>query len=231
MSIKVFADGANISSMKESLKEGLVHGFTTNPSLMVKDGVEDYLSFAQDCVAQLGDVPISFEVFSDNLSEMHKQAVTLSQLGSNVYVKIPVTNTKGVPTYGLIADLSYEGVKINATALFTLEQVKMVFESLYDSVDSIISVFAGRIADTLIDPEQVMKASAEIVRDSRCELLWASTREIFNVVQAERCGADIITVPDQLLKKLDLKGKCLNEYSLETVKMFFDDACKAGYSL
>ena len=229
--MKVFADGADIQRMKEALLTHKVDGFTTNPSLMVKAGISDYLEFAKKAVSELSPLPISFEVFSDEFDDMYDQALILSDLGDNVYVKIPVTNTKDESSYGLIRSLSQSGVKVNVTAIFTEEQVVGAYDSIDHSTPSVISVFAGRIADTLRDPEPMMRQAAAVCSSNNCELLWASTREAINILHASRSGCDIITVPDNILYKFSIKGKSLKEYSLETVKMFFRDASSAGYSL
>ena len=229
--MKIFADGANINHMKDALLVHKVDGFTTNPSLMVQAGISDYLEFATKAVSEFHATPISFEVFSDEFDEMHEQALKLNGLGDNVYVKIPVTNTRGESSCELIQKLSTDHVKVNVTAIFTLDQVAEVYDSIDHSTPSIISVFAGRIADTLRDPEPIMRQAATICNSDSCELLWASTREAVNILHAARSGCDIITVPDSILDKFPLRGKDLKEYSLDTVKMFFNDATSVGYSL
>ena len=232
MSIKIFADGADLNGMVKEYKRGIVKGFTTNPSLMEKAGIENYKEFAKAVVKNIPDMPVSFEVFSDDLDGMLKEAKVIGKIGENVYIKIPVTNTKGESTNPVIKELSNNGYKVNVTAVFTVDQVKSVLKCLNPDVPSIISVFAGRIADTGIDPEIVIKQSKELCKSMKSvELLWASCREIFNIVQAERSGADIITVQNDILKKLHLHGKDLKEYSLDTVKGFFKDAQGLGFSI
>lgn len=230
LKIKIFADGANIDEMKKVYSEGIVSGFTTNPTLMKKDGVTDYVSFAKNVLSEIKDMPISFEVFTDDFESMERQANEIASWGENVYIKIPVTNTKDEPSYDLINKLSSKGFKLNVTAILTTDQVKNVYESLDKNTPSIISVFAGRIADTGRDPVPYMKESHEIVKGSeKVELLWASSRELLNIIQAEECGCQIITVTNDLLKKLKMVGKDLKELSLDTVKMFYNDAVSAGY--
>lgn len=230
LKIKIFADGANVTEMKRVYNEGLVKGFTTNPTLMKKDGVKDYESFAKEVLSEIKDMPISFEVFSDDFGEMEKQARLIGSWGENVYIKIPVTNTKSENSYALIKKLSGDGLKLNITAILTVKQVEEVMEAVSDKTKSIISVFAGRIADTGTDPVPYMKQSAEIVkRNKNAELLWASSRELLNILQAEECGCDIVTVTNDIIKKLPMIGKDLTELSLDTVKMFYNDASSAGY--
>jgi len=229
--MKIFADGADIESMRHALDTYKVDGFTTNPSLMVKAGVEDYFDFAQRAVSEFNPLPISFEVFADEFDEMYEQAMKLSGLSGNVYVKVPVTNTKGISSCELLRSLSGDGVKVNVTAVFTLEQVKDVYEAIDHNTPSVVSIFAGRIADTLIDPEPIIQHAAQICKATNCEVLWASARELINIYHAYRNGCDIITLSHNILQKLDLKDKDLQEYSLETVKMFFQDALSVGYSL
>lgn len=230
LKIKIFADGANVTEMKRVYKEGLVKGFTTNPTLMKKDGVKDYESFAKEVLSEIKDMPISFEVFSDDFGEMEKQARLIGSWGENVYIKIPVTNTKSENSYALIKKLSGDGLKLNITAILTVKQVEEVMEAVSDKTKSIISVFAGRIADTGTDPVPYMKQSAGIVkRNKNAELLWASSRELLNIIQAEECGCDIVTVTNDIIKKLPMIGKDLTELSLDTVKMFYNDASSAGY--
>ncbi|MBS1517370.1 MAG: transaldolase [Bacteroidetes bacterium] len=230
LKIKIFADGANVDEMKKVYSEGIVSGFTTNPTLMKKDGVKDYVAFAKNVLSEIKDMPISFEVFTDDFESMERQANVIAGWGDNVYIKIPVTNTKDQTSYELINKLSSNGLKLNVTAILTTEQVKKVYESLDKKTPSIISVFAGRIADTGRDPIPYMKENIEIVRDSESvELLWASSRELLNIIQAEECGCHIITVTNDLLKKLKMVGKDLKELSLDTVKMFYNDAKSAGY--
>jgi len=230
LKIKIFSDGANIDEMKRVYSEGIVSGFTTNPTLMKKDGVTDYVAFAKKVLAEIKDMPISFEVFTDDFESMERQANEIASWGENVYIKIPVTNTKDKPSYELINKLSSKGFKLNVTAILTIDQVRKVYESLDKNTPSIISVFAGRIADTGRDPIPYMKESYEIVKSSeKVELLWASSRELLNIIQADECGCHIITVTNDLLKKLKMVGKDLKELSLDTVKMFYNDAVSAGY--
>lgn len=231
MNIKIFADGADLNGMLEEYKRGVVSGFTTNPSLMKKAGVTNYREFVEEVVKNI-NMPVSFEVFSDDFNGMRREALELSKLGDNIYVKIPVTNTKGESTVPLIEELSERGYKLNITAIFTVEQVKKVLSVLRFGTPSIISVFAGRIADAGVDPEDIMKESKKLCeRVSGVELLWASCRELYNIVQAEKIGVDIITVPYSLLKKLNLFGKDLEEFSLETIKGFYKDASGLGFTI
>lgn len=228
LKVKIFADGANVQDMKRIYNEGIVKGFTTNPTLMRKDGVTNYVAFAKSVLSEIKDMPISFEVFSDDFDKMEEQAKEICSWGKNVYIKIPVTNTKGEEAYDLIKKLSNEKLKINVTAILTLEQVEKVTRSV--SAESIISVFAGRIADTGRDPIPIVKESLEIIRENKkIELLWASSRELLNVLQANECGCHIITVTNDILKKLPMINKDLKELSLDTVKMFYNDAAAAGY--
>ncbi|MFZ1322778.1 MAG: transaldolase [Ignavibacteria bacterium] len=230
LKIKIFADGANIDEMKKVYSEGIVSGFTTNPTLMKKDGVTDYVAFAKNVLAEIKDMPISFEVFTDDFESMERQANEIASWGENVYIKIPVTNTKNEPSYDLINKLSSKGFKLNVTAIMTTKQVQEVYDSLDKNTPSVISVFAGRIADSGRDPIPYMKDNLNIVKDSKnIELLWASSRELLNVIQADECGCHIITVTNDLLKKLKNVGKDLDEFSLDTVKMFYNDAVSAGY--
>jgi transaldolase len=233
--IKVFADGASLASMLESARNPRIAGFTTNPTLMRKAGVADYRAFAHQVLAEIKDKPISFEVFADDTENMRRQAKEIATWGSNVYVKIPVTNTKGAPQTDLIRELASggAGVKLNVTAICTLEQVREVAGALAGGAPSVVSVFAGRIADTGRDPIPLMREALGICRaaDKRIELLWASPREALNIVQAAEIGCDIITVTPDLLAKLALYGKDLGAFSLETVQMFYRDAEAAGYKL
>lgn len=232
LKIKLYADGANLEEMVAAYKSKMVDGFTTNPTLISKAGVRDYEKFAKDVLAQIPDMSISFEVFSDDFAEMEKQGRKIRSWGKNVYVKIPVTNTKGEFTGPLIQKLAGEGVPLNVTAILTVEQVKKVASVLKPDVPSIVSVFAGRIADTGVDPIPTMKESARILKAlPACELLWASTREFLNVIQAQECGCQIITAPNDVLKKLAMFGKDLNQVSLETVQIFYNDGVKSGFKL
>ena len=230
--IKIFADGADKAGMLSMYNNPRIDGFTTNPTLMRKAGITDYIGFAKEILQTIDDKPVSFEVFADEFEEMERQAREIATWGSNVYVKIPVTNTKKLSSASLIKKLSAEGVQLNITAILSLEQVSEVAEALKNGSSSFVSVFAGRIADTGVDPVPLMKRALEILNPvSNAELLWASPREVLNVYQAESIGCHIITATNDILKKLDLKGKDLEEYSLETVQMFFDDAQQAGYRL
>lgn len=230
--IKIFADGADLGGITRMASDPKIAGFTTNPTLMHQSGVTDYAAFATDALRAVPDKPISFEVFSDNESEMERQARQISSWGSNVYVKIPVTNTAGESSAKLIGRLTEAGVRLNVTAILSLRQVASVVEALAGTSGSIVSVFAGRIADTGRDPIPLMSAALELVElQPNVELLWASPREILNVVQADGIGCHIITVTHDLLKKLAGLGRGLEEVSLDTVRMFHDDACSAGFSL
>jgi transaldolase len=232
MNIKVFADGAKLEDMRAAYQGGKVQGFTTNPTLMRQAGITDYETFAKSVLAEIKDMPISFEVFADDFPTMETQAQRINSWAPNVYVKIPVTNTKGESAAPLIRKLSHAGVKLNITALLTLEQVKEVVEATSLDTASVISVFAGRVADTGVDPVPLMQQALEICKSRpKAELLWASPREVLNIYQAEQIGCHIITVTPDLIKKLALKGKNLNQYSLETVSMFYNDATHAGFSL
>lgn len=229
---KIFADGAELESMRALAREPYIKGFTTNPTLMRKAGVSDYRAFAKQVLAAIPDRPISFEVFSDDFDEMERQAREIATWGDHVYVKIPVTNTGCLPSYDLIKRLSHSGVKVNVTAILTLEQVRDVVAVLKGGAPSNVSVFAGRIADTGRDPVPLMTAAMELLRvEPQAELIWASPRELLNIFQADAIGCHIITVTQDILKKLPLVGKALEDYSLDTVKMFHDDAQAAGFSL
>jgi transaldolase len=232
LGVKIFADGADKAGMLEMYDNPLIKGFTTNPTLMRKAGVVDYEKFASEIVAAIPDRPVCFEVLSDELSEMKRQAHKIAQWGENVYVKIPVTSTRGEPTSVLVRDLAGSGVKLNVTALMRLDQVRDVAAALAGGPPAFMSVFAGRIADTGRDPVPIMAAAIELLRMyPNVELIWASPRELLNVFQADAVGCHIITVTNDILKKLELVGKDLGEYSLDTVRMFHDDAAKAGYRL
>ena len=232
LKIKLFADGANLDSMLRLYKDPNIKGFTTNPTLMKKAGITDYEKFAKQVLLEIPDRPVSFEVFADDLDEMFVQAKTIASWGSNVNVKIPVTNTKGVFTGPIINELSAIGVKLNITAIFTPEQVKAITENLSEDSLSIVSVFAGRIADSGLDPMPIMRECVEILKDSpKAELLWASPRELLNIIQADEVGCHIITATPGVLGKLKLLEKDLTEFSLETVQMFYDDAQAAGYTI
>ena len=232
LKVQIFADGADKVGMLEMYNKSFIKGLTTNPTLMKKAGIKDYEAFAKDILLEVKDKSISFEVFSDDLDEMENQALKIATWGENVYVKIPVTNTKGIPTYSLIKKLSDKGVKVNVTAIMTLEQVRDVVLSLNQNVPSYVSVFAGRIADTGVDPVPLMSAAVQITSmNSKAEVIWASPRELLNVFQADEIGCQIITVTNDILKKLELVDYNLSSYSLDTVKMFYNDALAAGFKL
>lgn len=232
LKIKIFADGADKAGMLEMYGKPHIRGLTTNPTLMKKAGITDYKSFAKDILTAIPDKPISFEVFSDDFAEMERQALEIASWGSNVYVKIPVTNTKREPSYELVRKLSKAGVKLNVTALMTLDQVSAVATALDKSVPSYISVFAGRIADTGRDPLPIMSKALEVMKSTpKAELIWASPRELLNIFQADEIGCHIITVTNDILKKLSLVGYDLDDYSLDTVKMFYSDAVGGGFRL
>jgi transaldolase len=232
LKVKIFADGADVKGMVEMYGKPFIKGFTTNPTLMRKAGIADYRAFARDVLAAIPDRPISFEVFSDDFAEMERQANEIASWGKNVNVKIPVTNTQGEPAYKLIRALAQSGIQLNVTAVFTLEQVRDVVAHLDARTPAYVSVFAGRIADTGRDPMPLMAAAHALVHTlPRAELIWASPRELLNVFHAEAVGCDIITVTNDVLAKLANVGKDLARFSLETVKMFRDDAVKAGFKL
>jgi transaldolase len=228
----VVADGAKLEEMLDLHRRRAVQGFTTNPTLMRQAGVVDYVAFASEVLAEIRDVPISFEVFADEFGEMERQARLITSWGENVYVKVPVTNTRGDSSRGIVTALSREGVKLNVTALLTVAQVREVVGFLSPSTPAIISVFAGRIADTGRDPVPIMTEAVRIARAlPLAQVLWASPREVLNVYQAEQCGCHIVTATPAVLQKLKLRGKDLTELSRETVQMFYDDARQSGYSL
>jgi transaldolase len=230
--IKVFADGADVESCVKLYADPLIQGFTTNPTLMHKAGVRDYEGFSRALLAAIPDRPISFEVFSDDFAEMEAQARKIASWGEHVYVKIPVTNCDGAPSHALLRQLASDGVKVNCTGLMTIDQVREVADALAGGTPGCVSVFAGRIADTGVDPVPVMAEAMDVLADHEAlELIWASPREVLNIVQADAIGCDIITVTHDLLKKLPLLGKDPYEFSLETVKMFRDDAHAAGLTL
>ncbi len=230
--VKIFADGAEKAAMLEMYANPLIRGFTTNPTLMRKAGVKDYEAFARDILSAIPDRPISFEVFADEFAEMERQACRIATWGANVYVKIPVTNTRREPALELIRRLTQTGIKVNVTALLTLDQVRDVAGALAGGAPSCVSVFAGRIADTGRDPVPVMAAAVEILSaHPQMELIWASPRELLNIFQADAIGCHIITATTDLLKKLPLVGRDLDAYSLETVQMFRDDAVRSGFTL
>ena len=229
---KIFADGADLAGMLAMYREPYVKGFTTNPTLMRKAGISDYRAFARQVLEAIPDRPISFEVFSDDLADMERQGREIATWGEHVYVKIPVTNTKREPAYDVVHRLSHAGVKVNVTAIMTLGQVQSVVDALTGGAPSNVSVFAGRVADTGRDPVAHMQAALEILKaEPKAELIWASPRELLNVIQAHQIGCHIITVTNDILKKLPLIGKDLDDFSLDTVKMFHEDARAAGYAL
>lgn len=232
LKIKIFGDGAEKASMLELYAKPFIRGFTTNPTLMRKAGVTDYVGFAKDILASITDKPISFEVFSDEFGEMERQARIIASWGDNVYVKIPITNTKRESSVPLVAKLVASKIKVNVTAILTVEQVEAVSKALDPNVPSVVSVFAGRIADTGRDPIPYMQKSKEIlISNPNAELLWASPRELLNIIQADEIGCHIITVTPDILKKLEKLGYDLGDLSLDTVKMFYDDGQKVGYTL
>lgn len=232
LNVKIYADGADKKGMLEMYQHPYVKGFTTNPTLMRKAGISDYKAFALDVLQAIPDRSISFEVFSDDFDEMYEQALEIASWGENVYVKIPVTNTKAESACVMIKALADKEVKMNVTALMTLDQVADVTEALKTAPNSYISVFAGRIADTGIDPMAIMKQSVAIMQPySQLELIWASPRELLNVFQANEIGCHIITATNDIIKKLSLVGKDLTAYSLETVEMFYRDATAAGFQI
>ncbi len=230
--VTVYADGADIEAMKEEYRKGYVKGFTTNPTLMKKAGVKDYVTFAKEAIREIPDLPLSLEVFADDFDTMEKEAEFISALGDNVYVKIPITNSKGESSVPLIKKLSSKGIRINATAILTLEQVRSVVDAFAEGTQNIVSVFAGRILDTGVDAVPVMKEVTEICKAKPGTLsLWASCRELYNIIQADQCGTDIITVTNNILAKLPNLGKDLTQLSLETVQMFVNDGKSLGYSI
>jgi transaldolase len=232
LKVKIFADGADKVGMLEMYQKPFIKGLTTNPTLMNKAGIRDYRSFCKDILLSIKDKPLSFEVFSDDFTEMEKQALEIASWGDNVYVKIPITNTKSETCYKLIQKLAKEKVKLNITALMTVDQVTEVVNSLDESTPSFISIFAGRIADTGRDPIPIMASALDIMKkNNRSELIWASPRELLNIFQADDIGCHVITVTSDILKKLSLIGYDLEKYSLDTVKMFYNDAVVAGFKL
>ena len=232
LKVKLFQDGADLSSMIAARGRGLVSGYTTNPTLMRKAGITDYKQFALQVIAAIPDMPISFEVFSDDFETMEREAREIASWGGDTYVKIPITNTKGESAGPLISKLSKEGFSLNVTAMLTLDQVDTVAAAASPSSRTIVSVFAGRVADTGVDPVPVMTEAVRRLRSlPKAELLWASPREVLNIAHAEACGCHIITATPDIIAKLPLTGKDLRQYSLETVKMFYDDARAAGYKL
>lgn len=233
LKIKIFADGADLKTMVDQYKSGIVQGFTTNPTLMQKNNITNYEVFAKEVIKEIPDKPISFEVFSDEFHDMERQAKKISSWGKNIVIKIPITNTKGESSIPLIKKLSSEGLSLNITAILTLDQVRAVKEVLNSKIYSIVSVFAGRIADTGRDPTPYMKEAAKILKPllPNTELLWASSRELLNIFQAEESGCQIITVTPDILKKIPGINKDLSQLSLDTVRMFYADAHKAGFRI
>ena len=232
LKVKLYADGADRDGMLEMYQEPYIQGFTTNPTLMKKAGISDYEAFAHDILQAIPDRPISFEVFADEFDEMERQALKIRTWGENVYVKIPVSNTRQEMSYALVRRLSDAGVRLNITAILTLSQVQAVADAVKDGPESIVSVFAGRIADTGLDPVPLMSEALEILQAApKAELLWASPREVLNIYQANSIGCHIITATNDIIRKLSLASKDLAQYSLETVQMFYDDAIRAGYQL
>ena len=232
LNIKIFADGADLISIENLTLNQNISGFTTNPSLMKKAGVVDYMKFCKDVLKITKDKPVSFEIFSDDLDEMYDQAKEIASWGKSVFVKIPITNSKGEKTSGLIKKLLENKIKCNVTAILTIQQVKEIYKISNFETDVIISIFAGRIADTGIDPIPMMNEAVNICKDKKnIEILWASTRELINIFQANEIGCQIITVPHDILKKISIIGKNLDDLSLETVQMFLNDATKAGFKI
>lgn len=232
LNVKIFADGADLDAILELCNNPFISGFTTNPTLMRKSGISDYEKFSRQVLEHVADRPISFEVFSDEFDEMERQARKIASWGKNVYVKIPVTNTRCESSVDLVGRLAAEGVCLNVTALMTLDQVRSISLALKDYTSSCISVFAGRVADSGCDPIPLMKEAVQIMQSYKNqELIWASPRELLNIFHADEVGCHIITVTHDILKKLPLVGKDLSEYSLDTVKMFYEDAKKAGFTL
>ncbi|HTR76448.1 MAG TPA: transaldolase [Solirubrobacterales bacterium] len=232
LSTRIFADGADLDGILALADDPYIAGFTTNPTLMWKAGLTDYADFAQRLLERITTHPISFEVFADDAEEMRRQARKIAAWGPNVYVKIPITTTAGEPMAALVRELSEDGVQVNVTAMFTTAQVELITAAVKDGAPSYLSVFAGRIADAGVDPVPIMAHSVEIMKEAPlAELIWASPREILNVVQADQIGCHIITVTHDLLKKLPSLGKDLDQFSLETVQMFHRDALAAGFTL
>ncbi|HEX7050697.1 MAG TPA: transaldolase [Longimicrobiales bacterium] len=230
--IAIYADGANVEEMVSAYRRGEVDGFTTNPTLMAKAGIPDYHAFAREVLAAIPNVPISFEVVGDDFAEMDAQAREIAGWGDNIFVKIPVCNTRGESSAPLVRELSRDGIKVNVTAVLTLEQVRSVVDAVADDTPAIVSIFAGRIADTGRDPAPVMRAAVSLcAARPALRVLWASPREVLNVYQAEDCGCHIVALTPELLAKLRLRGKNLTEFSRETVQMFYDDAVRAGYKI
>ena len=232
LNVKIFADGADKNGMLEMYAKEYIKGLTTNPTLMKKVGITDYRAFCKDILVTVTDKPLSFEVFSDDFDEMERQAIEIASWGGNVYVKLPITNTKGEYCYDLVERLVKKKVKVNVTAIMTLDQVQNIADRLDPEVPSYVSVFAGRMADTGIDPLPIMDTAVQILSsNATAELIWASPRELLNIFQADAIGCQVITVTNDILNKLSLVGYDLDEYSLDTVKMFYNDAVSAGFKL
>jgi transaldolase len=232
LKIRIFADGANLEEMVTLAQKNFISGLTTNPTLLRKAGVLDYEIFARSVLEKITTLPISFEVFSDDLDEMISQGEKIAAWGENVYVKIPITNTKGVSTSRVVSSLANQGIKVNVTALMTPLQVEQIAESLNPNIPSYVSVFAGRVADTGVDPIPLMKQSINILKpNNNAELIWASPRELLNIFQANDIGCHVITATSDILNKLELVHRDLDNYSLETVKMFYEDAKKSGLTI
>jgi transaldolase len=232
LTVKIFADGADKAGMLEMYARPYIKGLTTNPTLMRKAGIANYRAFAKDILSHINDKPVCFEVLADEFAEMERQALDIAGWADNVYVKIPVTNTKRETSRALVKRLSDRQVKLNVTAIMTLAQLEEVMTALNPATASYLSIFAGRIADTGIDPLPMMRKAVEMLKvNSKAELVWASSRETFNIFQANAIGCQVITVTNDILNKLSLIGHDLTEYSLDTVKMFYDDARRAGFSL
>ncbi len=232
LEIAIYADGADIEKMKQMSRLPYIKGFTTNPTLMKKAGVADYVSFAKQALLEIPDRPVSMEVFADDFDKMEQEAREISSWGKNVFVKIPVMNTKGESSIPLIRKLSAEGLKLNITAVFTIEQVCSIVDAFAEGTENIVSIFAGRILDAGVDAEEIMKEALPICHKKiGTKLLWASVREVFNIIQANRCQVDIITVPDEIILKLSNLGKDLTQFSRETVEMFVRDGRSLGFSI
>jgi transaldolase len=233
MKIKIYSDGADKASMLEMAKDPKIQGITTNPSLMKKAGVTDYKSYCLDILSHIKDKPLSFEVFTDDIVDMKRQALEINNWGKNVYVKIPIMNSEGKSTIGLVKELAHQNVKLNVTAIFTMTQIVETVQAVKGGAPSIVSVFAGRMADTGVDPMPTMIAASMLCREANkdIELLWASTREVFNIVQAEQAGCHIITAPPEIIKKMSGFGRELFQMSLDTVRMFKTDSEAAGFKL
>ena len=232
LKVKIFADGASKKDILELNSKDFIKGFTTNPSLMKKSGITDYERFSREILQIVNKKPLSLEVFADDFEEIEKQARKISQWGENVYVKIPISNSKGEKSIRLIKKLSNEGVKLNITAIFTIKQIEETIDALNNNVNSIISIFAGRIADTGVDPVPYINKAKDLIGDNENMMtLWASTRQIYSIFEADKVGCDIITVPHEMLNKLDILGKNLEEYSLETVNQFYKDAISSNFNI